>query len=291
MTSSSSTWRATPRHVREVTGFEADALLAFAAAAGIAALFLVGQSIVRYVAGTTADLEVLRSVGMRPRPLRAMAAVGPTLAAVLGGGLGVGGAFLASDRFPVGTAAPLEPAPGRRGGPRGARRRARRRRRRSSLAGALAASWLAGRSYGRAAAAGRPGSPASPRRLGAPVPVAIGSRFALERGTGPQSVPVLPALVGSVVGVVGIVGALTFADGIDDATSHPERFGMYAELESFFGFNGEDFVPADDLLERSPPTARCSRGATTTAAAWPRPGPSTCPTFTSTRSATHRRSS
>ena len=60
--------------------------------------------------------------------------------------------------------------------------------------------------------------------------------------------PVLPALVGSVVGVMGIVAALTFADGIDDATSHPERFGMYAELESFFGFNGEDFVPADDVI-------------------------------------------
>jgi hypothetical protein len=87
-----------------------------------------------------------------------------------------------------------------------------------------------------------------PARLGAPVPVTVGSRFALERGTGPQSVPVLPALIGSVVGVIGIVAALTFAEGIDDATSHPERFGVYAELESFFGFNGDDFVPAEDLV-------------------------------------------
>ena len=55
------------QHLRDVARFEADALLAFAAAAAIAALFLVGQSIVRYVAGTTADLEVLRAMGMRPR--------------------------------------------------------------------------------------------------------------------------------------------------------------------------------------------------------------------------------
>ena len=33
-----------------------------------------------------------------------------------------------------------------------------------------------------------------PRAGGAPVPVAVGTRFALERGSGPQSVPVLPAL-------------------------------------------------------------------------------------------------
>ena len=90
------------------------------------------------------------------------------------------------------------------------------------------ASWLAGRTYAQVAS-GRTLAPGGHRR-GAWAPRCrwpSGSRFALERGSGPQSVPVLPALVGSVVGVVGIVGALTFADGIDDATSHPERFGMY----------------------------------------------------------------
>ena len=69
-TSSSSTSPSDAQHVRDVARFEADALLAFAAAAGIAALFLVGQSIVRYVAGATAELEVLRAVGMRPRHVR-----------------------------------------------------------------------------------------------------------------------------------------------------------------------------------------------------------------------------
>jgi hypothetical protein len=84
------------QHVHDVARFEADALLAFAAAAGIAALFLVGQSIVRYVAGATAELGVLRSVGMRPRHLRTMAAVGPALAAVVGGAVGAFTAFAIS---------------------------------------------------------------------------------------------------------------------------------------------------------------------------------------------------
>ena len=83
-TSSSSTWPTAPTTYADVARFEANALLTFAAAAGIAALFLVGQSVVRYVAGTTAELEVLRAIGMRRRSLRAMAALGPSLAGVVG---------------------------------------------------------------------------------------------------------------------------------------------------------------------------------------------------------------
>ena len=235
------------QHVRDVTGFEAKGLLVFAGAAAIAALFLVGQSVVRYVAGATAELEVLRSVGMPPRHIRWVATAGPAAAAVVGSLAGAVIATVASAQFPMGTAEPFEPAPGRDvdlpvlgGG--------------AVLvviltsAGALLASRVAARSYGQVPVP-RPSRVAGiATRLGAPVPTAIGARFALERGAGSQSVPVLPAIVGSVVGVLGIMGALTFAAGIDDATSHPERFGVFAPLESFFGFNGEDFVPTEDVL-------------------------------------------
>ena len=57
-----------------------------------------------------------------------------------------------------------------------------------------------------------------------------------------------PALLGAVVGVLGVVAALTFAAGVDDAAAHPERFGQVSELQLFMGFNGEDFVPRDDVL-------------------------------------------
>ena len=57
-----------------------------------------------------------------------------------------------------------------------------------------------------------------------------------------------PALVGAIVGVVGVVAALTFADGVNDAAGHPERFGQVSELQAFLGYNGDDLVPADEVL-------------------------------------------
>ena len=52
---------------RKVTGYEAACLLAFALAALVAAVFLVGQSVARYVSATVVDLRVLQAVGMTRR--------------------------------------------------------------------------------------------------------------------------------------------------------------------------------------------------------------------------------
>ena len=86
-------------------------------------------------------------------------------------------------------------------------------------------------------------------RSGAPIPVTIGTSFALDRGRGTQSVPVYPALIGAVVGVLGVVGALTFAEGVSDASAHPERFGQMSELQVFIGFNGSDFFDGKPLMQ------------------------------------------
>jgi hypothetical protein len=85
-------------------------------------------------------------------------------------------------------------------------------------------------------------------RSGAPAPVSVGTSFALDRGRGGAAVPVFPALIGAVVGVLGVVAALTFSAGVSDAAAHPERFGQVAQLQAFFGVNGEDFVPTDEVL-------------------------------------------
>jgi hypothetical protein len=231
-------------HASDVGGFEADNLFAFALAAGIAAVFLVGQSVVRYAAGSTSDLEVLRAVGMPPAHVRAGVAVGPFLAAVAGALVGGAVSVGLSSRFPIGTVAPLEPDPGRDvdvlvlgvglvaipvltglGALIAARRSAVAEPSRGSAVAALIGRW------------------------GAPVPLQVGARFALERGRGSQAVPVRPALVGAVVGVLGVVAALTFADGVGDASENPARFGQVFELESFLGFNGQDFVPVDEVTE------------------------------------------
>jgi ABC-type lipoprotein release transport system permease subunit len=236
-------------HANDVADFEANALLAFAAAAFIASVFLVGQSVARYVAGAASDLHVLTTFGMPPLQVRAAAAAGPTLAALVGVALGVGAAVLASPRFPFGTAAPFEPTPGRH----------------ADLTviaigsvvilglvagGAVVASWAASRSVARRGTE-RPSAVATlAARLGASVPVMVGTRFALERGRGASAVPVYPALVGAVVGVLGVVAALTFGAGVSDAAAHPERFGQVADLQAFVGYNGEDFLPTADVLER-----------------------------------------
>lgn len=232
-------------HAADVADFEANSLLAFALAAAVAAVFLVGQSVARYVAGATNDLHVLRGFGMAPRHVRAAAVVGPLLAATVGAVLGAAASYVASGRFPVGSVAPLEPSPGRQldgavlaagvvGVPL------------LVAAGAVAVAWRT-----RVVDDQRRGSwvAAQAARWGAPVPVSVGTRFALEPGRGSQAVPVRPALVGAVVGVLGIVAALTFADGVADASAHPARFGQVFQVQGFLGFNGEDFFPVDGALE------------------------------------------
>lgn len=232
-------------HAREVAEFEANSLLAFALAAGLAAIFLIGQSVARYAAGSTVDFEVLRAFGMPPTQVRSGAAIGPFVAAAVGAVLGGVASVVASSRFPIGSVATLEPAPGREvdlavlviglvavpvlvgGGALVAARRSSDapETRRGSAVAAVAARW------------------------GAPVPLSIGTQFALERGRGSQAVPVRPALLGAVVGVLGVVGALTFAAGVGDAAENPARFGQVFELESFIGFNNEDFAPSEQVLD------------------------------------------
>lgn len=232
-------------HADDVGEFEADALLAFAAAAAIAALFLVGQSVARYASGSTTDLEVLRAFGMSPAHRRMGVAVGPLLAATLGALAGGVVSIALSSRFPIGTVAPVEPSPGRHADVL------------VLAVGMVAVSLLVGGGALLAAWRSTPSTDEAARgsalarllaRWGVPVPVHVGTRFALERGRGTQAVPVRPALLGAAVGVLGVVGAVTFAAGVEDASANPARFGQVFELQTTVGFNGEDFAPADDVL-------------------------------------------
>jgi len=235
------------RHDREVTAFEANALLVFAVAAGVAAIFLVGQSVVRYAAATVADVQVLRGVGMAPGQLGWAAAGGPTVAALAGTALGVAGAMIASRWFPIGTASRLEPAPGFDADwtvllPGGIGTPA------LVAVAAAGAAWVALRSTGQPARPNRSAIVAAAVRAGAPVPAIVGARFALEPGRGRQAMPVRPALFGSVLGVLGVVAAFTFSAGVNDASAHPERFGQSHQLIAFAGMDGEYFGPLDEIL-------------------------------------------
>jgi ABC-type lipoprotein release transport system permease subunit len=234
------------RHVRDVTDFEADALLAFAMAAGVAAAFLVGQAVVRFAAATAADVDLLSAVGMTPRQNAWAGTAGPLAAGVVGAALGTAGSVLASRWFPIGTAALYEPAPGSDADPPvmvvGAVV--------VPLLVAVAAGWTAWRARRSAWSIRSPRSAiaAAASRRGMPVPVVVGTRFALEPGRGQHAVPVRSALAGAVVGVIGVVAVFTFSAGIDDAAANPARFGQVHQLEAFTGFEGEELGPVDQVL-------------------------------------------
>jgi hypothetical protein len=231
-----------------ITGYEAACLLAFALAALVAALFLVGQSVARYTSATVADLQVLQAVGMTPRQAVASATAPPLLAAAAGSTLGVAAAVVASRWMPIGYASYSEPHPG------------------------ISADWLilgpgwvlapllvaAGAATAAALALSASRRRATPRRssvaaaaaaAGLGVPVVVGARFALEPGRGRAAVPVRPALLGAVAGILGVLAAFTFSAGVSDAAANPARFGQTWQLDTFLGFSGHDIGPARQVLQ------------------------------------------
>lgn len=238
---------AAARDLEDVTSFEARSLMVFALAALVAAFFLVGQAVARHVASIISDLQPLRAVGMTPGESRVAATLGPALSAGAGVALGVPIAYVASRWFPVGTASWMEGAPGLNadwavfglgivlvpllviGG--------------SLLSATIVLSSIRRRERPRQSVIA-----SQLAQTGLPVPAVVGSRFALEPGSGSTSVPVRPALFGAIFGVLGVVAVFTFANGIDGTIDNPQRFGQTWELASFIGFNSQDFAPADDVI-------------------------------------------
>src|SRR6185369_5401167 len=100
------------RSVRATTRFEAAGLAAFALAAYLAAVVLIGQAVIRFVIGATADLGVLRTLGLTVRQATVAAAAGPVLSSTTRMMVGSGAAVAVSPLFPIGSAAYVEPDPG-----------------------------------------------------------------------------------------------------------------------------------------------------------------------------------
>ncbi|MGN6796489.1 MAG: ABC transporter permease [Streptosporangiaceae bacterium] len=231
---------------RRTTEYEAACLLAFGIAALAAALFLVGQSVARYTAASVSDLQLLRAPGITPRETMLAASASPFLASVAGAALGVAAAIVASNWMPIGAAALLEPSPGVSAdwailGPGWAAAPV------LVLLGSLAAAYATAAASRAQQATRRSLVAAAAVSAGAPVPMLIGARFALEPGRGRSALPVRPALVGAVAGVLGVLAAFTFSAGVSDAAANPARFGQTDQLETFIGENGKNFVPEAKL--------------------------------------------
>jgi ABC-type lipoprotein release transport system permease subunit len=233
---------------QRTNSFESASLLGFALAALVAAIVLVGQAIARYTAASVADLQTLRAVGMTPTQAVLAAIAGPAVVGVLGTTVGIGAAVVASQLMPIGAAAGVEPRPGIDAdwlvlGVGWAALAF------AVIGGAAVAAWLA-LAAARAGVGSRRSTVArAVTAAGLPVPVVIGTRFALEPGRGRGAVPVRPALLGAVTGVLGVLAAFTFSAGVSDSAAAPERFGRTYQVEGFFGFNGQDPGPVRTVLE------------------------------------------
>lgn len=222
--------------------FESVCLVGFTVVALLVALFVVGQALWRHVAYAGRDVPTAAGLGATPTQL-VVGATAPALSAVLVGlGVAVALAIGASRWFPIGAAAAVEPDPGTDVD--------------ALVLGAGAAllllafaamTLLASVATIRAARRSHPArrSPlaALVAGLGLPVSLAIGTRFALERGRGANAVPVRPALAGAVIGIIGTVGVLVFDGSITDALHHPERVGQTEEAAAFTGFGDFDYDP------------------------------------------------
>jgi hypothetical protein len=233
--------------IERITRYEAACLLAFALAALVAALFLIGQSVARYTSATVADLQVLQAVGMTPRQAVASATAPPLLAALAGSTLGVAAAIVASAWMPIGVASYNDPNPGISAdwlilGPGWLLAPV------LVAAGSAAAAALTFGARRRQHVARRSAVASAAAAAGLGVPVVVGARFALEPGRGRAAVPVRPALLGVVAGVLGVLAAFTFAAGVSDAAANPARFGQTWQLGAFLGASGQDFGPASGVL-------------------------------------------
>jgi FtsX-like permease family len=90
------------------------ALTLFAAAAAIAACGVLAPLIVRWAGTAEVDRGTLRALGVGPSEMRVAGALRGGAFGLVAAVGGVAAAFLASSRFPIGIARPIDPDPGRR---------------------------------------------------------------------------------------------------------------------------------------------------------------------------------
>ncbi len=225
---------------------EAIALGVFAAIIALATLLIAGQVIGRQLRLGGDDLNTLRALGASPAVTASDGLVGVIGAVVLGSLLAAGVAVGLSPLAPIGPVRPVYPSPGvaldltvlglgvfaligalsllavgiayRRSPHRGAARR--------QLTGPRTATMA------RAAIA-----------CGAPPPAVEGIRFALEPGSGRDTVPVRSAVVGAVLAMVVVVATLTFGASLHTLVSRPALYGWNWDYAIYAGGGLADIEP------------------------------------------------
>ena len=213
---------ATSRRVDTTLAVERTSLVLLALAVLLGGGILVALLLGRSAALIGDDSLPLRAFGMTRNQLGLAAGLPHLLSAAVAGLTTFGVALLASEHFPVGLGRRVDPdvgyhvdwtvvAPGVV----------------LTVLAVVGAAALIGRSsHQERLAAGAGARPRRRLRRRAPIGIGLGTTMAFEPGHGRSRVPVVPALLATVVAVTGIVATLTIDRGITDALAHPERAGV-----------------------------------------------------------------
>lgn len=197
-------------------------LLLFALVAGVAGAFAVGQAIVRHVRAEDEERDVLATLGLHRRAIVADALVPVGTAATIGLGVGLVGAYVASEWMPIGFARRIDPVRGRQLDWPAALACVAILAVVATAAVALAVRSSRRRSVirvtPRTVAALIAATPASPALV-------VGLRNACSPGRGRRSVPVRSAVVGVAAATAGIIGVLAFSAGLTHLVDTPALFG------------------------------------------------------------------
>jgi hypothetical protein len=192
---------------------ETVALYAFAMLIGLAVVVAVGQAVGRRAGAAAADYPQLTAIGLTSRQMVAAAAIRDGTLGLVAALVAVALAAGLSPLTPIGFARRAEPDPGL--APNLLVLAAGAATVVIILAAAsAAATHLTIRAGRRQVGRDRPSTIAGAMaRSGASAPAVIGTRFALEPGRGPTSVPVRTTLAAAVLGTVAVVAAFTFGAG------------------------------------------------------------------------------
>lgn len=203
---------------------QAVALAVFGGIAALAVLVLVGQGLAQVLSRSRPDISAVRAVGAT-RAQAALALSLPGSVAIVGGGiLAVAGAVALSPLAPIGPVRRFDPVRGWQldGLVLGAGSVLLT----AALLGLLAL--MARRTFRQSASRGdeRPSRIAQvAASAGLPASAVVGSRNALEPGSGRRAVPVRANLLGSIAAVAAVVVAIVFGASLTGLITHPARYG------------------------------------------------------------------
>jgi len=203
---------------------QAFALAIFGGIAALAMLVLLGQGVARLISRADGDVSVMRGLGAT-RAQAALTVALPACSAVAASViLAVAGAIALSPLAPVGPVRQFDPD-------RGLQADA------LVLGGGSAAlivlllamlTWMAAqavRQRGDRPAGRAPDVARAAAAAGLPVSAVVGSRNALEPGSGRQATPVRASLIGSVAAVTAVTVAVVFGASLNGLIAHPAQYG------------------------------------------------------------------